>query len=80
VAEAVLPAASLAVTVMMLSSPQWRGRPEIVQLFVRRAVPFPLYHADVKKVDLPKIDSTQPELYGKPLQRTLKGNAAAFSS
>jgi len=47
-----------------------------------------LYHADVKKVDLPKIDSknkamvkraikerltTQPEVYGKPLQRTLKG-------
>lgn len=47
-----------------------------------------LYHADVKKVDLPKIDAknkammkraikerltTQPEVYGKPLQRTLKG-------
>ncbi|MGD8777301.1 MAG: type II toxin-antitoxin system RelE/ParE family toxin [Syntrophobacterales bacterium] len=46
------------------------------------------YHPDVKKVDLPKIDmknramikraleerlTTQPELYGKPLQRTLKG-------
>lgn len=46
------------------------------------------YHPDVKKVDLPKIDmknramikraleerlATQPELYGKPLQRTLKG-------
>ena len=47
-----------------------------------------MYHADVKKVDLPKIDAknkamlkraikerlaTQPEVYGKPLQRTLKG-------
>jgi mRNA interferase RelE/StbE len=47
-----------------------------------------LYHPDVKKVDLPKIDSrnkkiiqraleerlsTQPQRYGKPLQRTLKG-------
>jgi len=47
-----------------------------------------IYHADVKKVDLPRIDTknramikrateerlaTQPQLYGKPLQRTLKG-------
>ena len=47
-----------------------------------------IYHADVKKVDLPKIDyknkamikraieerlTAQPEIYGKPLQRTLKG-------
>lgn len=47
-----------------------------------------IYHADVKKVDLPKIDmknrsmikkaieerlATQPEVFGKPLQRTLKG-------
>jgi mRNA interferase RelE/StbE len=47
-----------------------------------------LYHPDVKKVDLPKIDkknkatikkaieerlAVQPEAYGKPLQRTLKG-------
>jgi mRNA interferase RelE/StbE len=47
-----------------------------------------LYHADVKKVDLPRMDAknkamvkraikerltTQPEVYGKPLQRTLKG-------
>ena len=47
-----------------------------------------LYHPDVKKVDLPKIDSRnkeiiqraleerlsrQPQRYGKPLQRTLKG-------
>jgi len=47
-----------------------------------------IYHPDVKKIDLPKIDSksktiikraiekrltTQPEMYGKPLQRTLKG-------
>jgi len=47
-----------------------------------------VYHADVKKVDLPKIDmknramikraieerlATQPEVYGKPLRRTLKG-------
>ena len=46
------------------------------------------YHPDVRKVDLPKIDeknksmiqraieerlSTRPEVYGKPLQRTLKG-------
>ncbi len=46
-----------------------------------------IYHADVKKVDLPKIDNknkamikraieerltAQPEIYGKPLQRTLK--------
>ena len=46
------------------------------------------YHPDVKKSDLPKIDkknrdmvkraiedrlATQPEAYGKPLQRTLKG-------
>jgi mRNA interferase RelE/StbE len=47
-----------------------------------------LYHPDVKKIDLPKIDqrrkssikeaietrlSTKPHIYGKPLQRTLKG-------
>ena len=47
-----------------------------------------VYHADVEKVDLPRIDeknksmikraieerlTTQPEIYGKPLQRTLKG-------
>ena len=46
------------------------------------------YHPDVDKVDLPVIDeknktmikraieerlSTNPEVYGKPLQRTLKG-------
>lgn len=46
------------------------------------------YHPDVKRYDLPKIDnknremirraiekrlSTQPEIYGKPLQRSLKG-------
>jgi mRNA interferase RelE/StbE len=46
------------------------------------------YHPDVKKIDLPKIDSrnkalikkaiedrltSQPEHYGKPLRRTLKG-------
>ena len=52
-------------------------------------MPFKLsYHPDVKKVDLPKIDAkakamirraieerlvTHPEIYGKPLQRTLKG-------
>ena len=47
-----------------------------------------IYHPDVKKIDLPKIDNqnkmmikraieerlaVQPEAYGKPLQRTLKG-------
>ncbi len=47
-----------------------------------------IYHIDVKKVDLPNIDNknkamikraieerltAQPEIYGKPLQRTLKG-------
>ena len=47
-----------------------------------------VYYADVEKVDLPNIDKknksmikraieerlkTQPEIYGKPLQRTLKG-------
>ena len=47
-----------------------------------------IYHADVKKVDLSKIDNkdkamikrpieerltSHPEVYGKPLQRTLKG-------
>ena len=47
-----------------------------------------LYHPDVKKVDLPKIDQrikhrvkkaieerllVQPAMYAKPLQRTLKG-------
>ena len=47
-----------------------------------------IYHADVKKSDLPKIDNknktmikraieerlaTQPEIYGKPLQRSLRG-------
>jgi mRNA interferase RelE/StbE len=47
-----------------------------------------IYHADVKKIDLAKIDNknkamikraieerlaTQPEIYGKPLQRSLKG-------
>ena len=47
-----------------------------------------IYHADVKKSDLAKIDyknktmikraieerlATQPEIYGKPLQRSLKG-------
>ncbi|MGV7224396.1 MAG: type II toxin-antitoxin system RelE family toxin [Nitrospinales bacterium] len=46
-----------------------------------------LYHPDVKKIDLPKIDqkrnssikvaietrlSTKPHIYGRPLQRTLK--------
>ena len=46
------------------------------------------YHPDVKKSDLPKIDAknkgmikraiedrlaTQPETYGKPLRKTLKG-------
>jgi mRNA interferase RelE/StbE len=46
------------------------------------------YHPEVKRSDLPKIDarnrsmikraieerlSTRPEVYGKPLQRTLKG-------
>jgi len=46
------------------------------------------YHPNVKKFDLPKIDvknrnrikraieerlTTHPEIYGKPLQRTLKG-------
>ena len=46
-----------------------------------------VYHADVEKVDLPRIDeknksmikraieerlTMQPEIYGKPLQRTLK--------
>lgn len=46
------------------------------------------YHPAVKKTDLPKIDrknretikraieerlSTKPEIYGKPLQRSLKG-------
>ena len=46
------------------------------------------YHPNVKKSDLPKIDAknrnrikraieerltTHPEIYGKPLQRTLKG-------
>jgi mRNA interferase RelE/StbE len=46
------------------------------------------YHPDVKGVDLPKIDAknkamvkraieqrlaAQPEVYGRPLQRTLKG-------
>ena len=49
---------------------------------------FLIYHPDVKKVDLPRIDeknksmikraieerlAMQPEIYGKPLQRTLKG-------
>lgn len=47
-----------------------------------------IYHADVKKSDLAKIDNknktmikraieerlaTQPEIYGKPLQRSLRG-------
>ena len=47
-----------------------------------------IYHPDVKKIDLPKIDkktklrirkaieerlAIEPEVYGKPLQRTLKG-------
>jgi mRNA interferase RelE/StbE len=47
-----------------------------------------VYHTDVEKVDLPRIDvknksmikraieerlTTKPEVYGKPLQRTLKG-------
>ena len=47
-----------------------------------------IYHADVEKIDLPRIDAknksmikraieerltTKPEVYGKPLQRTLKG-------
>ena len=46
------------------------------------------YHPDIRKSDLPKIDTknrnmikraieerlvNQPEIYGKPLQRTLKG-------
>ncbi len=41
VADAVLLAASLAVTVMRLSSPQWRGRLEIVQVSVPETVPLP---------------------------------------
>jgi len=41
VSVAELPAASLAVTVMILSSPQWRLRAEIVQLVVPEAVPLP---------------------------------------
>jgi mRNA interferase RelE/StbE len=47
-----------------------------------------VYHSDVEKVDLPRIDKknksmikraiedrlkTHPEIYGRPLQRTLKG-------
>ena len=47
-----------------------------------------IYHADVKRIDLGKIDNknkrmikraieerlaTHPELYGRPLQRSLKG-------
>jgi hypothetical protein len=36
-----LSAASLAVIVMVLSSPQWRGRAEIVQSVVPEAVPLP---------------------------------------
>ncbi len=47
-----------------------------------------VYHEDVAKIDLPRIDeknksmlkraieerlAAQPEVYGKPLQRTLKG-------
>ncbi len=47
-----------------------------------------LYHPEVKRTDLPKVDAkaremirraleerltTRPEVYGKPLQRTLKG-------
>jgi mRNA interferase RelE/StbE len=47
-----------------------------------------IYHADVEKIDLGRIDAknksmikraieerltTKPEVYGKPLQRTLKG-------
>jgi mRNA interferase RelE/StbE len=47
-----------------------------------------IYHPDVKRVDLPKIDNknkavikraiekrlaTSPEVYGKPLRRTLRG-------
>jgi len=41
VADAVLFAASLAVIGMTLSSPQWRGRLEIVQVVVPEAVPVP---------------------------------------
>ena len=47
-----------------------------------------IYHPDVKKIDLPKIDArnklmirrsieerltTSPEIFGKPLRRSLKG-------
>ena len=47
-----------------------------------------IYHPDVKKIDLPKIDArnksmlkraieerltTSPEVFGKPLRRSLKG-------
>jgi mRNA interferase RelE/StbE len=57
--------------------------------FRGETMPFTIrYHPDVKKVDLPKIDSknrkiiksaieerlaTRPEIFGKPLQRTFKG-------
>jgi len=41
VSVAVLHAPSWAVTVMMLSSPQWRGRAEIVQSVVSDAVSVP---------------------------------------
>jgi hypothetical protein len=41
VSVAVLPAASLAVIVMILSSPQWRDMADIVHGFVSEAVPLP---------------------------------------
>ena len=57
--------------------------------FCEKAMAYKLkYHPDVKRSDLPKIDvknrgmikraiedrlATQPEVYGKPLQKTLKG-------
>jgi len=60
-----------------------------ISLFVEKTMAYKLnYHPDVKKSDLPKIDAknrnmikraieerltTRPEVYGKPLQRTLKG-------
>ena len=64
VSVAELPASSLAVTVMMLSLPQWRGRSEIVQSVVPDAVPLPprlLVHVTPVTLHGTRADFSRPD-------------------
>jgi|LGVF01.1.fsa_nt_gb hypothetical protein len=63
VSVAVLPAASLAVIVMMLSSSQWSGMAEIVQGVVLEAVPLsPWLLAQVTLVTLMLSEALPPRV------------------